>query len=274
MSEKSFQKALFYLYSSIDKQSTNSDLCFTQFALSDDEMALLGELAETQRQGLLVFNHQLHHKGHRSIREGLGLSSKLVASDLEALIHDYALSETAAEGLRDPSQAIRLFAQFLCSRLETGVTFSKQFEFICLESVVSAVSLPRKPLKQNQRLVECFTNDLMVSSLGDVSLMRCTYDILPALLNPSLFEQCQQLSVPRWLLLFQGQQSEVRIMAISPSLARALSSLQDNVPLNDIVHAVEGHAQREALVAAIKGLLSDGVPFISKTVCTEHPLTT
>ena len=130
-------------------------------------------------------------------------------------------------------------------------------------------------MRRGEQPAHCFSSHLKLSSSGDVSLVRCTYDTVAVLSNPALFEACEQFAIPRWFLLFQGQKGEVRIMAISSALGHALKSLQNGVPLEDIARSIEDRAQREAFRTTMEGLLTSGVPFVSNPTSVKpgHSIT-
>jgi hypothetical protein len=263
MSEKNFQKALMHLYITIDRYSSYSEAIFKQSALSRSEKQSLKQLMTSQRDGLLLFNQQLHNKRRRSIWHALPKSRDIVARQLETLLDAYA-SCPLPESARHPADAVRSFADYAGAQINSHKDVSKELEFIWFEAVYASVSLSLASTDFNASPPLQLSTDLRLSLEGDAALIPCTYDVLAAMKEGSLPGISGHRLKTYWFFMFLSRSYEVRILTIAPGLARVLKLFQSGLSLGDVLQALECETEKTAVSASIEKLLLLGAPFFSR----------
>lgn len=248
--------ALLHLYRTIDQEQAYSDAIFARFALSRSEKQWLSELMDAQRDGLLLFNQQLHTKLRRLIRHALPSSERALSERFEALLDDYA-SHSGLEGTVDEACAVRNFAHYVGGQMRKCESASKELEFIWFEALQASVTLwpassdrPAEP-----------SSDLRLALGEDTILVSCNYAVAEAMQDPSLVEAAGRLATPRWFLLFQDEGGALRTFAIAPRLAKVLSFFTGGASLNEVLHRPEVESERAGASQSIAKLLQLGVPF-------------
>jgi hypothetical protein len=260
MSEKNFQKALIHLYVNIERYYSYSDDIFEPFGLSSSEKESLKELMTSQRERLLLFNRHLTSKRRRSILHNLPKSRDIIGPDLEALVDAY-LSGSAPEGTCDPEEAVRSFADYVRSQIDGRVDSSRELEFVWFEAVCASVARPRASTRSQPLCALRLSSPLRLSTAGDAEVVCCTYDVSAAIDALRSLQTTEDPVAPCWFFLFQDSSGEVRILAISPGLARVLTMFRSGLSLPSVLQALERETEKTAALGAIEKLLLLGAPF-------------
>lgn len=263
MPDKSFQRALIHLYANIDCFHSYSDDQFEDFELSESERRSLRELLTYQRDGLLTFSEILHNKRHRSVLQALPRSRAVVAHQLEALLQAFA-SWPAPEGAGDAADAVRSFADYLGSQIESRAEVPKELEFVWFEAVCASISVPvaSDSIRSNGSCSQQLSPEMGLQR-GGVALISCTYDVPAVMKDPSLLGICGRQSRSYRFLIFKPADGEVRVLAVAPRLAQLLAMLRNGPSVKEVLESVGHGADRAAAIASLEELLRLGAPFIS-----------
>jgi hypothetical protein len=266
MSEKNLQKALVYLYSNIDRLGTDSDAVFERFPLSRSEKQSLEELMTSQRDRLLLFNQQLHHKRMRSIRIALPRSGEIAGRELESLLEAYATCP-APEGVRQPACEVRAFANYVGAQIGRRTGATREWEIIRFEAVFAAVSLSIPSGDFRAPRVDPLPEALRLSRAGDAALITCAYNVLALMEDPSLIGTSDLLSSESRFFIFQAGRSVLRVLKVAPKLAGILNLFENGWSLGTVLETLAGPNERAAASAAIENLVRSGAPFY----CSAEP---
>ncbi|MGB8890224.1 MAG: hypothetical protein WCC87_26095 [Candidatus Korobacteraceae bacterium] len=271
MSEKVFQKALIHLYANIDRYSSYSEKIFEEFPLSLSEKQSLQELMTTQRDGLVAFNQQLHHKRCRIIRHALPISRGTLRRQLDTLLDTYECYP-AAEGACQPSDAVRCFADYISSQIECQTEASRDLQFIRFEAIYASLSLHLASADSKPPHPVHLSAEIRLSSDRSTSLILCTYNVLAAMKDPSLLKGSEGRLRPCWIFLFRTSADEVKALAVAPKLAKILKMFQSGLSLEDILNTLDSETDKLAATVSVDGLLSLGVPFFCHTLSGDRLL--
>ena len=262
MSETNFQKALIHLYVNIDRYHSYSEDIFEPFALSSSEKESLKELMTSQRDGVLLFNRQLNSKRRRSILHNLPKSRDILGRHLETLLDAY-LSGPAPEGTCDPEEAVRSFADYMRSQIDSRTDSSKELEFVWFEAVCASVALPLASTHSQPPRALRLSSALRLSPAGDAEVICCAYDLSAAIDDPCLLQTTDRPANPCWFFLFQDPPGEVRVLTVAPGLAQVLTLFRSGLSLGSVLQALECETKKSAALASIEKLLLSGAPFFS-----------
>lgn len=262
MSETNFQKALIHLCVNIERYHSYSEDIFEPFALSSSEKESLKELMTSQRDGLLLFNQQLNSKRRRSILHSLPKSRGILGRHLETLLDAY-LSGPTLEGTCDPEKAVRCFADFVHSQVDSRTDSPKQLEFVWFEAVCASVGLPVASMHSQPPRALRLSNALRLSLAGDAEVIYCAYDVLAVIDDPCLLQTTDCSVKPCWFFLFQDPHGEVRILTVAPGLAKVLMMFKSGLSLGSVLQALECETAKTAASTSIEKLLLLGAPFFS-----------